>query len=133
MSRWRFGLAVAIALIAGIAFGATVLNDDAPRPGLSAAEDDDPADYDYVIPVGTGERIDAGERIDILPAELQVTVGESIRITNDDSRGHVVGVFYVGAGETLTQSFTAPGVLSGECTVHASGVFTLTVVEPNST
>jgi plastocyanin len=60
-------------------------------------------------------------------------VGESIRITNDDSRGHVVGVFYVGAGETLTQSFTAPGVLTGECTVHSSGVFTLTVVEPNST
>ena len=89
MSRWRFGLAVAIALITGIAFGATVLNDDAPRPSLSAAEDDTPADYDYVIPVGTGERIDAGERIDILPAELQVTVGESIRITNDDSRGSI--------------------------------------------
>ncbi len=132
MSRWRFGFVVAIALIAGVALGATVLNDDAPRPGLSAAEDDAPADYDYVIPVGTGERIDAGERIDILPAKLQVTVGESIRITNDDSRGHVVGVFYVGAGETLTQSFTAPGVLTGECTVHSSGVFTLTVVEPNS-
>ena len=132
MSRWRFGLAVAIALSAGIAFGGAVLNDDAPRPSLSAAEDDTPADYDYVIPVGTGERIDAGERIDILPAELQVTVGESIRITNEDTRGHVVGVFYVGAGETLTQSFTAPGVLTGECTVHSSGVFTLTVVEPNS-
>ena len=132
MSRWRFGLAVAIASITGIAFGATMLNDDAPRPGLSAAEDDAAADYDFVIPVGTGERIDAGERIDILPAKLQVTVGESIRITNDDSRGHVVGVFYVGAGETLTQSFTAPGVLTGECTVHSSGVFTLTVVEPNS-
>jgi plastocyanin len=132
MSRWRFGLAVAIALITGIAFGATMLNDDAPRPGLSAAEDDAAADYDFVIPVGTGERIDAGERIDILPAKLQVSVGESIRITNDDSRGHVVGVFYVGAGETLTQSFTAPGVLTGECTVHSSGVFTLTVVEPNS-
>ena len=132
MSRWRFGLAVAIASITGIAFGATMLNDDAPRPGLSAAEDDAAADYDFVIPVGTGERIDAGERIDILPAKLQVSVGESIRITNDDSRGHVVGVFYVGAGETLTQSFTAPGVLTGECTVHSSGVFTLTVVEPNS-
>src|SRR5210317_2452695 len=129
MSRWRLGFAVAIALIAGVALGATVLNDDAPRPGLSAAEDDAAADYDFVIPVGTGERIDAGERIDILPAKLQVSVGESIRITNDDSRGHVVGVFYVGAGETLTQSFTAPGVLTGECTVHSSGVFTLTVVE----
>ena len=86
-----------------------------------------------MIPSGTGDRIDAGERIDILPAELQVTVGDTIRITNNDTRGHVVGVFYVGAGETLTQSFTAPGVLSGECTVHSSGVFTLSVVEGSAT
>ena len=133
MKRWRFALAVTLALTAGLALGATLLNDDAPRPGLSAGEDGVSADYDYVIPSGTGDRIDAGERIDILPAELQVTVGETIRITNDDTRGHVVGVFYVGAGETLTQSFTAPGVLSGECTVHSSGVFTLSVVEGSST
>ena len=133
MRRWRFALAVTLALTAGLALGATLLNDDAPRPGLSAEDDDARADYDYVIPSGTGDRIDAGERIDILPAELQVTVGETIRITNDDTRGHVVGVFYVGAGETLTQSFTAPGVLSGECTVHSSGVFTLSVVEASST
>ncbi|MGB0801270.1 MAG: cupredoxin domain-containing protein, partial [Ilumatobacteraceae bacterium] len=59
----------------------------------------------------------------------EVAVGETIRIVNEDDRGHVVGVFYVGAGETLTQTFTAPGQLTGECTVHSSGVFTLTVVE----
>ena len=129
MIRWRFALAVTLALAAGLAIGATFLDNDAPRPGLSAGEDGAGADYDYVIPSGTGDRIDSGERIDILPAELEVRVGETIRITNRDDRGHVVGVFYVGAGETLTQSFTAPGVLSGECTVHSSGVFTLSVVE----
>ena len=133
MIRWRFALAVMLALAAGLAIGATILDNDAPRPGLSAGEDEASADYDYVIPSGTGDRIDSGERIDILPAELEVRVGETIRITNRDDRGHVVGVFYVGAGETLTQSFTAPGVLSGECTVHSSGVFTLSVVEASST
>ena len=133
MIRWRFALAVMLALAAGLAIGATILDNDAPRPGLSAGEDEASADYDYVIPSGTGDRIDSGERIDILPAELEVRVGETIRITNRDDRGHGVGVFYVGAGETLTQSFTAPGVLSGECTVHSSGVFTLSVVEASST
>ena len=133
MIRWRSALAVILALAAGLAIGATILDNDAPRPGLSAGEDEAGADYDYVIPSGTGDRIDSGERIDILPAELEVRVGETIRITNRDDRGHVLGVFYVGAGETLTQSFTAPGVLSGECTVHSSGVFTLSVVEASST
>jgi len=122
-------IAAAIALTAGVAIGATVLDSDPDRPGLIAGEDDIAADHDYLIPAGTAERIDAGERIDILPAELEVSVGETIRIVNDDNRGHVVGVFYVGAGEILTQTFTAPGQLTGECTVHSSGVFTLTVVE----
>ena len=122
-------IAAVIALTAGVAIGATVLDSDPARPGLIAGEDDGTADHDYLIPAGTAERIDAGERIDILPAELEVSVGETIRIVNDDNRGHVVGVFYVGAGETLTQTFTAPGQLTGECTVHSSGVFTLTVVE----
>jgi len=84
-------------------------------------------EYDYLIPDGTAARIDAGEPIDIVPRELTVQVGESIRIVNDDQEGHVVGVFFVGAGETLTKSFTAPGELSGSCTVHSAGEFTLRV------
>ena len=34
MNRWRFALAVMLALTAGLAIGATFLDDDAPRPGL---------------------------------------------------------------------------------------------------
>jgi len=86
-------------------------------------------DHDYLIPAGTSERVDAGEEVEIVPAELEVAVGDTIRIVNDDSEGHVVGVFYVGAGETLTQRFDSAGTLSGECSVHPSGSFTLRVVE----
>ena len=83
--------------------------------------------HDYVIPRGTAARIASGESVEIVPRELVVRVGEAIRIVNDDVDGHVVGVFYVGAGETLTQQFTAPGDLSGQCSVHPSGEFTLRV------
>jgi hypothetical protein len=38
-------------------------------------------------------------------------------------------VFFVAAGETLTQRFNSPAVLAGECSVHPSGAFTLRVVE----
>lgn len=44
MKRWRFALAVTLALTAGLALGATLLNDDEPRPGLSAEDDDVRAD-----------------------------------------------------------------------------------------
>lgn len=87
------------------------------------------ADYDYLIPDGTAERIAGGEPVEILPAALDVTVGEVIRIVNEDEEGHFVGIFFVGAGETVTQRFASPGEFVGNCTVHPSGQLTLTVRE----
>jgi hypothetical protein len=98
-----------------------------PAPGISAADEAATPDYDYLIPLGTGARLDAGERIEIIPADLEVRVGEVLRIINEDDRGHVIGAFYVASGETLRQRFASPGVLSGDCSVHPSGSFTLTV------
>jgi hypothetical protein len=89
----------------------------------------DSYDYDYEIPLGTGERFDNGEVIEIIPSELEVNVGEVLRIVNDDDRDHLIGPFFVGAGETLVQRFSAPGEFEGLCTVHPSGQFVLTVNE----
>ena len=87
----------------------------------------DSYDYDYDIPLGTGERFDNGEIIDIIPATLEVNVGEVLRIVNDDERDHLIGPFFVGAGGTLVQRFSAPGEFEGLCTVHPSGQFILKV------
>lgn len=87
------------------------------------------ADYEYTIPAGAGEALDAGEPLEILPAELEVEVGEVIQIVNEDDRGHLVGPFFVGKGETLRQRFSSPGQFIGQCTVHPSGQLTLTVVD----
>jgi plastocyanin len=56
-------------------------------------------------------------------------VGETIRIVNDDDRGHNVGPFFVGAGETLSQRFSSAGEFVGVCTVHPSGQIVLVVSE----
>jgi hypothetical protein len=132
-------LAVLVPVVLVAAFGVRQLtrSDDAapPRleavPGLQIESADDAAIYNwnYVIPEGTAARINAGERVEIVPAELTVKIGDTIRIVNDDIVDHVVGVFYVGAGETLTQRFQSAGVLEGECSVHPSGAFTLTVLD----
>ena len=90
---------------------------------------DEDADYSFTIPVGAGEAIDRGEPLDILPGELQVSMGEVLELVNLDDRGHLVGPFFVGAGETLRQRFSTPGDYEGICSVHPSGEFILTVVE----
>jgi hypothetical protein len=88
------------------------------------------ADYAYVIPLGAGEALDDGQPLEILPGEMTVTVGEVIEIVNEDDRGHLVGPFFVGAGETLRQRFASPGEFVGVCTVHPSGELRLEIVGP---
>jgi plastocyanin len=131
MSRTKLiGLVASTPLVVALALGLAGCNDSTStmRPDIEAADEAAAADYDYLIPAGTGARLDAGERVEIIPGELEVKVGEVIRIVNEDERGHVIGAFYVAAGETLRQTFSSPGVLAGECSVHPSGSFVLTVV-----
>jgi hypothetical protein len=122
MTRLLTGLLVILLVAAGC-------GSDHPE-GLFSNDDSGTApDYYYVIPPGAGEAIDRGEPLNVLPAELTVKVGEVIELVNEDDRGHLVGPFFVGKGETLRQRFTDPGTFIGECTVHPSGQIILNVVE----
>ena len=87
------------------------------------------ATYEYNVPFGTGNRLDSGEVIDIMPQELSVKVGESIRIVNDDIRDFMIGPFFVMAGQTLAMRFTNPGTIEGVCQINPEGKFVITVVE----
>jgi plastocyanin len=120
--RRSTGLAGVVALL----FVFVGCSDDT-QPTTEAVSDAERATLEYVIPVGAGEALDAGTPLEILPAELQVNVGDTIRIENEDDRGHTVGPFFVGANETLTQRFSTPGEFEGVCTVHPSGQLVLVV------
>lgn len=86
-----------------------------------------PYDYDYLIPEGTADLIAMGEDPGIMPNSLDVKVGETIRIVNDDTVGHTVGTFYVLAGTTLAHRFERAGVFEGECSTNPADTFILTV------
>lgn len=94
---------------------------------LQGADDVANADYHYVIPAGAGQAAIEGDPIEVLPAEMDVHVGDVIEIVNDDDRGHLVGPFFVGAGETMRQEFASPGVFEGVCSVHPSGQIVIKV------
>jgi plastocyanin len=111
-------------LVGGVLAGCS---DDDTQPTTEVVSQAERATFEYVIPVGAGEALDAGTPLEILPAELQVNVGDTISIENQDDRGHTVGPFFVGANETLTQRFSTPGEFEGVCTVHPSGQLVLVV------
>lgn len=121
---------LAVAVLAGAYVLGARSGDDDRGSGvdISSATDATVFDHDFLIPEGTAERIADGEQIEIVPAELVVEVGDTLRIVNEDTSDHVVGVFFVAAGETLTQRFNSEAVLEGECSVHPSGAFTLRIV-----
>ncbi len=132
MSRLRVLLAtliVPVALVGGYLVSARSNDDSPPGVEVVAVDDEIEFEHDFTIPLGTAERIDAGEEVEIVPAELTVQVGDAVRIVNNDVDDHFVGVFFVGAGETLTQRFNKVAVLEYRCDVHPSGTFTLRVVE----
>jgi hypothetical protein len=128
---WSLALIVPVVLIGGFVAARQFGGDGGPSVGMRITDASDVEDVDwfYRIPVGTAERIAAGETVEIVPAELVVELGDTIRIVNDDAAAHIVGVFFVGAGETVTQQFQSVGVLEGECSVHPSGSFSLRVID----
>lgn len=117
-ARRAAAASIVVALVSLLLVACGGGGDEAPA---TEAAGDEPADIEYVIPAGTGERIDAGERVEILPRQLDARVGELIRIENEDDRGHLLGPFFVGAGEVLSQRFSSPGTYEGQCSVHPSG------------
>lgn len=83
--------------------------------------------FSYLIPAGAGADIENGKPLDILPGELMAELGQTIQIVNNDDRAHLLGPWFVGAGETLRQRFTEIGVFAGSCSVHPSGEFSVIV------
>jgi plastocyanin len=77
--------------------------------------------------MGTGRALDLGQTVDFFPRQLDVKVGDQLVIHNDDSRSHTVGPYFVNRGQTLRQTFTAPGIVKGICTIHPSGAVTIVV------
>ena len=129
MRRRPLVVAATVAL-AGAAVAAGLLLTRAPGPpdGPGAVNVRGAgADISYVIPAGTGARLDRGVKISLLPARIEARVGQVISIVNRDDRGYLLGPFYVGARETLTQRFTSAGVFKGVCVVHPSGTLELVV------
>lgn len=79
------------------------------------------------VPVGTAERMAAGEDLELMPADLELAVGDTLEIRNHDVTDHEVGPYLVASNQRLVQTFTRPAVIEGICTLNPSGQVTITV------
>ena len=92
---------------------------------LSGPDDREPQVIEVVVPAGQGRLDQADEPL--LPRTLEVRVGDTLVIDNQDDRAHEVGPYLVAAGQRLEQRFTQAGVIEGECSIHPSGQVTIVV------
>ncbi|MGB1502257.1 MAG: hypothetical protein ACPHAQ_00925, partial [Ilumatobacteraceae bacterium] len=76
------GIALALIALAGAIIAVVAVVSGGDEPEFQTIANSEDADYEYIIPLGAGAKIEAGESINIIPAELVVRVGESLRIIN---------------------------------------------------
>jgi xanthine/CO dehydrogenase XdhC/CoxF family maturation factor len=77
------------------------------------------AEYRFEIPDGTAARIAAGERVDVLPADLRFQLRDRLVVVNHDHATHHVGPFTIAPGQRLERRLSDAGTFSGFCTLHS--------------
>lgn len=111
----RRGFWLVLAGIAALLVPATLI-----AVALLGEEDSGPTKLVVEIPAGTGDRIAAGEEVEILPPLVELRVGDQIELRNLDDQVHTVGPLTARPGETLLQVFGQAGRFEGDCTLLPS-------------
>lgn len=83
--------------------------------------------YEVVVPFGTYESTMRGELVDLLPAVLDVKVGDEFVVVNEDEFTHTIGPFTVRPGETLRHVWQTPDTILGECSLLMGDAVTINV------
>ena len=86
--------------------------------------------YSFVISPGTQAALANGETVpNQLPITLQLSVGDTLEVTNNDSVAHTYTFLILRPGETGRYTFHNPGEFTASCTVGDHKEVTITVRE----
>jgi hypothetical protein len=85
----------------------------------------------FRIPKGTWARRMAGDRVEILPDHIRLTVGlrDVLVLRNEDDVPQIFGPTLMMPGQSFRLPFDRPSEYTFACTAHASGQMTI-VVDP---
>ena len=90
----------------------------------------EPQTIEIVVPKGTNDRLKAREKVAVMPSKLEFTVGDYIRIRNEDVVRHSVGPYLVDAGEELFLRYGKAGTYEGYCPVTEDQRYLIVVKDP---
>ena len=84
----------------------------------------------FEIPKGTWARRMAGDKVEILPSEVRLTVGvkDVLLLRNSDTVPQIFGPVLIMPGQDFRLPFETPSENQFACTAHASGQMTVLVV-----
>jgi hypothetical protein len=82
------------------------------------------------IPLGASADQQAGGRGYTMPSVINLDVGDTIVIHNDDDAPHMILYAFLLPGQTDTRTFTSPGseVYSSGCGLHAAAILNFTTI-----
>lgn len=85
----------------------------------------------FEIPPGTFARRMAGDKVEILPQTIWLTLGlnDVLLLRNNDAVPHVFGPTLIMPGQSFSLPFAKASTYSFACTAHASGQLQI-IVEP---
>jgi len=115
----------------GLAVAATAVAGWAAFAPLSVASRDEP----FEIPKGTYARRMAGDKVEILPNRIDLTLGlnDQLLLRNLDDVPQQFGPVLVMPGQSFRLPFEKASTYGFDCTAHASGQMTVVVAEAPAT
>ena len=117
LRRYWLGLVLAAMTAGAMAWAALAPLNPASRDEL------------FEIPNGTWARRMAGDKVEILPAEIVLTIGvnDTLLLRNLDDVPQVFGPVLIMPGQSFSLPFELASSYQFACTAHASGQMTVTV------
>lgn len=85
----------------------------------------------YEIPPGTAAALARGEVVEVLPAELDLGLRDTLVVVNLDDQIHQIGPFQVAPGGQVSRSAGDLTSFTGFCSLHASGRIDIQVAGPD--
>ena len=119
MRRRAMAIALSVAVPVGLAWAALAPIEAASREAL------------FEIPRGTSARHIAGEKIDILPQTIRLTLGvrDVLVLRNADNVPHIFGPTLIMPGQSFSLPFGQASTYDFQCPAHADGQLRV-IVDP---
>jgi hypothetical protein len=89
----------------------------------------EPQTVEIVVPAGTQDRLAAGETVVVMPARLDLRVGDTLLIRNEDDVVQSVGPYSVEPGGAMQLTYGAPGTYEGYCPLSEGERYQIVVEE----